>query len=61
MTKAMAILAVEDQLGETVSRRILDVCGIEVSQVLGLRGKGPYRRHLEIHIARLGFSYPTTE
>ncbi|MGC8491145.1 MAG: hypothetical protein ACP5SH_05340 [Syntrophobacteraceae bacterium] len=40
MKKAMAILAVEDQLSEAVSRRILDVCGIEVSQVLGLRGKG---------------------
>ena len=36
----MAILAVEDDLSEAVSRKILDHYGIEVDQVLGLRGKG---------------------
>ena len=36
----MAILAVEDQLSEAVSLRILEHHGIEVNQVLGLKGKG---------------------
>lgn len=40
MKKTMAILAVEDELSQAVSRKILGHCDIEVGQVLGLRGKG---------------------
>ncbi|MDR3566843.1 MAG: hypothetical protein P4L43_02330 [Syntrophobacteraceae bacterium] len=36
----MTILAVEDELSEAVSRKILDHYGLEVHQVMGLRGKG---------------------
>jgi hypothetical protein len=40
MRKTMAILAVEDELSEAVSRKILDHYGIKVDLVLGLKGKG---------------------
>ena len=40
MRKTMAILAVEDQLSEAVSLRILEHHGLGVNQVLGLKGKG---------------------
>jgi len=40
MSGRSVILAVEDKLGEAVSKRILETLGIEVSQCLGLKGKG---------------------
>ena len=39
MNEKRAVLAVEDALGEAVSRRILASPGITVSQRLGLKGK----------------------
>ena len=39
MNEKRAVLAVEDALGEAVSRRILASLGITVSQCLGLKGK----------------------
>ena len=40
MNEKRAILAVEDRSGEAVSLKILDSLGIEVSQIIGLQGKG---------------------
>jgi hypothetical protein len=40
MTTQTAILAVEDKLSEAVSIRVLEEFGVDVTQCLGLRGKG---------------------
>jgi len=40
MSGRSVILAVEDKLSEAVSTKILEGSGINISQRLGLRGKG---------------------
>jgi hypothetical protein len=40
MSGRRVILAVEDKLSEAVSTKILEGLGIDISQLLGLKGKG---------------------
>ena len=44
MTQRPVILAVEDVLGEAVSKRVLAAMGVTVSQELGFKGKGYLQR-----------------
>lgn len=39
-TAKYAMLAVEDELGEALGKRMLRHVGVSVSRVLGLRGNG---------------------